>query len=87
MSNNAGSQKYKFKLGNDTHEWPERFISYTELAAIPPGLPPGADLYVKEPGKPGRLIKSDESFDLAERGIEKFYIDDSKSGAGTSCCC
>ena len=76
------STKYKFKLGNETKEWPEQFITYAQLAEIPPGLPPGADLYVKEHGKTGRLIKPDEKFDLAEKGIEKFYIDDSKSGAG-----
>jgi hypothetical protein len=76
------SKKYKFKLGNDVHEWDDQYITYQDLAEIPPGLPPGADLYIKERGKPGRLIKPGERFDLAEPGIEKFYIDDAKSGAG-----
>jgi hypothetical protein len=76
------SQKYKFKLGNETHDWPQAIITYEDLAAYPPGLPPGTDLYVKEKGQPGRLIKPGEQFDLSQPGIEKFYIDDSKSSAG-----
>jgi Multiubiquitin len=76
------SKKFKFKLGNDTHEWDEQFITYEQLAAIPPGLPAGADLFIKEKHKPGRQIRPGERFDLGESGIEKFYIDDTKSGAG-----
>lgn len=76
------SQKFKFKLGNDVHEWPQQFITYEELAAIPPGMPPGVDLFIKEHGKPGRQIKPGDRFDLGDPGIEKFYFDDSKSGAG-----
>lgn len=75
---------YKFKIENETHEWPTQFIKGSEVRAVPPGLPESMDLYLKVEGKPGRLIGKDEEVDLDEPGIEKFYAQDASSEAGIS---
>lgn len=76
------SKKYKFKIENETHEWPAQFISGAEVRSIPPGIPQNMDLFLKEKGKPGRLIKNDDKVDLDNSGIEKFYSQETNSGAG-----
>lgn len=77
-------KKYKFKIENETHEWPTQFIKGSEVRGVPPGIPDSMDLYLKVEGKPGRLIGKDEDVDLGEPGIEKFYAQDASSEAGIS---
>jgi hypothetical protein len=77
------SKKYKFKIENETHEWDSQFITGAEVRSIPPGIPDNMDLFLKEKGKVGRLIKNDDTVDLSEdKGIEKFYTQESKSTPG-----
>lgn len=77
------AKKYKFKIENETHEWPTQFITGAEVRSVPPGIPQNMDLFLKEKGKPGRLIKNEDKVDLDEQsGIEKFYSQESNSGAG-----
>ncbi|TCZ65032.1 hypothetical protein [Flaviaesturariibacter aridisoli] len=79
----AGKKKYKFKIENEVHEWPKQHITGAEVRAVPPGIPENMDLFVKEKGKVGRLVKADDSFDLDESsGIDKFYSQESKSTPG-----
>jgi hypothetical protein len=75
-------EKYKFKIENETYDWDERFITGSDVRGVGPGIPDNMDLYLKENGKPGRLIANDTEVDLAEPGIEKFYAQDSSSEAG-----
>jgi hypothetical protein len=74
--------KYKFKIENDTYEWPTQFIKGAEVRTVGPGIPNNMDLFLKERGKVGRLIADDEKVDLANPGIEKFYTQESKSTPG-----
>jgi len=73
---------YKFKIENESHEWPNQFITGVEVRSVPPGIPDNMDLYVKETGKTGRLVKNDDRIDLSDKGVEKFYSQDTNSGAG-----
>lgn len=78
------AKKFKFKIENEVHEWPTQFITGSEVRGIPPGIPESMDLFLKEKGKVGRLIKNDDKVDLEEEnGIEKFYVQESKSTPGT----
>lgn len=74
--------KYKFKIENENHEWDNQFITGAEVRAVPPGIPETMDLYVKIQGAPGKLVKNEESIDLGQPGIEKFYAQDASSEAG-----
>ena len=65
--------KFKFKIENDIHDWPEQIISGAEVRAIPPGIPDNMDLFLKRSGEPGQLVNNDDEIDLSEPGIEKFY--------------
>lgn len=77
------SQKFKFKIENETHEWERQFITGTEVRAVPPGVPQNMDLFLKLKGKVGTLVKDDDKIDLEEKnGIEKFYTQESKSTPG-----
>lgn len=77
------SQKFKFKIENETHEWPNQFITGSEVRAIPPGIPQNMDLFLKIKGKPGRLVRDEEQIDLSDHnGIEKFYSQESTSTPG-----
>lgn len=77
------AKKFKFKIENEIHEWDNQFITGAEVRGIPPGIPENMDLFLKEKGKVGRLIKNDEQVDLSdEKGIEKFYVQESKSTPG-----
>lgn len=78
------AKKFKFKIETETHEWPSQYITGAEVRAIPPGIPENMDLFLKLKGKVGRLVKNDEQIDLGEEsGIEKFFIQESKSTPGT----
>jgi len=76
------SEKFKFKIENETHDWEHQFISGAEVRSVGPGIPENMDLYVKVAGSPGRLVKNDELIDLEKPGIEKFYSQESGSKAG-----
>lgn len=76
------NQKYKLKVENQKYEWDDQFISGREVRALGPGIPQSMDLFLKERGKPGRLIDLDEKVDLSAKGIEKFYAQESSSEAG-----
>lgn len=76
------NKKYKFKIENDTYEWPNQFITGAEVRGVGPGIPESMDLYLKRRGAPGQLVKNDDSIDLDDPGIEKFYAQDSSSEAG-----
>lgn len=76
------AKKYKFKIENETHDWDEQFIKGSDVRGIPPGIPENMDLFLKEKGSPGRLIKNDDEVDLENPGIEKFYSQDASSEAG-----
>jgi len=77
------AKKYKFKIENTTYEWESQFITGQQVRAVGPGIPANMDLFLKVAGKPGRLIANDESVDLGQPGIEKFYSQQSSSTAGT----
>ena len=74
--------KYKFKIENEKYEWDTQTITGAEVRSVGPGIPESMDLYLKVKGEPGRLIDSDETVDLSEPGIEKFYAQDASSEAG-----
>lgn len=76
------SQKFKFKIENETHDWDTQFITGTEVRSIPPGIPSNMDLFVKRPGKPGELVGNDQKIDLEPAGIEKFYSQVADSSPG-----
>jgi len=76
------SKKFKFKIENTVYEWNSQFITGREVRSVGPGIPENMDLFLKESGKPGRLIADDESVDLGHPGIEKFYCQESTSTAG-----
>lgn len=75
---------YKFKIENETYEWPSRFISGAEVRTVGPGIPESMDLFLKRRGSPGQLISKTDSVDLGEHGIEKFYAQESSSEAGSN---
>ena len=75
-------KKFKFKIENDTYEWDSQFITGAQVRAVGPGIPDNMDLYLKVPGAPGRLVQKDDSIDLNEHGIQKFYAQDASSDAG-----
>jgi hypothetical protein len=75
-------QKYKFKIENKTYEWDNQFITGAEVRGVPPGIPNNMDLFLKEKGKAGRLIKDTEKVDLIDPGIEKFYTQEATSTPG-----
>lgn len=77
------SEKYKFKIENTVYEWPNQFITGSEVRGEGPGIPESMDLYLKIKGQVGRLISNDEKIDLDQKsGIEKFYCQESSSEAG-----
>lgn len=78
------SKKYKFKIENTVYEWETQFITGHEVRNVGPGIPETMDIYLKESGKPGRLIANSDSIDLGNPGIEKFYSQESSSEAGRS---
>ena len=82
MAKETHEQKYKFKIENETYSWPNQFITGAEVRSVGPGIPENMDLFLKEHGKPGRLIKNDDPVDLSSPGIDKFYSQESNSGAG-----
>jgi Multiubiquitin len=75
-------KEYKFKIENTMYEWESKFITGQQVRSVGPGIPDNMDLYLKVQGKPGRLVKNDESVDLSTPGIEKFYSQESSSTAG-----
>jgi len=77
------SKKRKLQIENDVYEWDSQFITGAQVRGLGPGIPDSMDLFLKVPGKPGRLIKNDDSVDLDEHpGIDKFYAQESGSEAG-----
>ena len=70
------SQTYKFKVRNQTFEWPSRTITGREVLTAAGLLPPeNYKLDLKTHGNNYREIKLDQVGDLGEPGIEKFtYI-------------
>jgi len=76
------SKKFKFKIENVTYDGDSQFITGQQVRSVGPGIPDNMDLYLKVAGKPGRLIAKDESIDLGEPGIEKFYCQEASSTAG-----
>ena len=78
------STEYRFKIENISYEWPNRFITGSEVRKVGAGIPESMDLFVKVPGKPGKLVGKDERIDLGQPGIEKFYTQESSSDAGNN---
>lgn len=76
-------KKYKFKIENETYEWDEQFITGAQVRSVGPGIPESMDLFLKRQGQAGQLIANDQTVDLGEPGIEKFYTQDASSEAGT----
>ena len=74
--------KFKFKVENDTYEWPTQIITGADVRGVGPGIPENMDLFLKVKGAVGRLIANDEQVDLGDQGIEKFYAQDASSEAG-----
>lgn len=78
-----GKKKWKIKVENDVYDWDSQFITGAQVRALGPGIPESMDLFLKVPGKPGRLLKNEDTVDLDEQsGIEKFYAQESSSEAG-----
>ncbi|RPG36005.1 MAG: hypothetical protein CBB72_004940 [Muricauda sp. TMED12] len=75
-------EKFKFKIENETHEWPNQFITGSEVRSVPPGIPNTMDLFIKRKGAPGKLVANEDSIDLNEPGIEKFYSQVADSSPG-----
>jgi len=75
-------KKFKFKIENTTYEWDNQFITGEQVRSVGPGIPDNMDLYLKVPGKPGKLIEKNDSVDLDMPGIEKFYTQEGSSTAG-----
>jgi len=73
---------FKFKIENETYDWPSQFITGAEVRGVPPGIPSNMDLFVKRRGAPGKLVTNDDSFDLDEPSIEKFYSQVADSSPG-----
>ncbi|GAB6193927.1 multiubiquitin domain-containing protein [Desulfocastanea catecholica] len=78
------SKKYKFKIENINYEWPNQFITGSEVRGVGAGIPESMDLFIKVSGKSGKLVEKDEKIDLGQPGIEKFYTQESSSDAGSS---
>lgn len=76
------SKKHKFKIENTVYEWPNQFITGSDVRGVGAGIPESMDLYLKVRGQVGRLISNDEKIDLDQDGIEKFYCQESSSEAG-----
>jgi hypothetical protein len=74
--------KFKFKVENDTYEWPTNIITGADVRQQGPGIPDNMDLFLKVAGAPGRPIGNTDEVDLSEPGIEKFYAQDASSEAG-----
>lgn len=75
-------KQYHFKIDNTPYKWEHQFITGAEVRSVGPGIPESMDLFIKVKGKPGRLVANDESIDLSDEGIEKFYSQESSSSAG-----
>lgn len=73
---------WKFKIENETHDWPNQFITSSEVRAVPPGIPDNMDLFLKRRGAPGKLVGNTDSINLDEPGIEKFYSQVADSSPG-----
>ncbi|MER9559844.1 multiubiquitin domain-containing protein [Mesorhizobium sp. M0323] len=80
----AAHEKCKFKIENESYEWSSQFITGAEVRGLGPGIPDSMDLYMKVAGHPGRLVGADDSIDLRQPGIEKFYAQDASSEAGNA---
>ena len=76
-------KKYHFKIENVPHEWEGQFITGAQVRAIPPGIPSNMDLFIKRQGKPGVLVDNNDSINLDEPGIEKFYSQLADSSPGS----
>lgn len=74
--------KFNFKIENETYDWPNQFITGAEVRGVPPGIPKNMDLFIKRRGAPGKLVADEDSFDLNEPGIEKFYSQVADSSPG-----
>lgn len=75
-------KNFKFKIENTTYEWDTQFITGEQVRSVGPGIPDNMDLYLKIPGKPGKLIEKNEQVDLDIPGIQKFYTQEGSSTAG-----
>ena len=76
------SREYPLKVENETYQWGQAIITGRDVRGLGPGIPAEMDLYLKEKGKPGRLIALDDEVDLSEPGIERFYAQNASSEAG-----
>jgi hypothetical protein len=77
------AKQWPLKVENVTYHWPQQFITGADIRQLGPGIPANMDLYLKRAGKPGVLIENDSApIDLDEKGLEKFYAQDSSSEAG-----
>ena len=75
-------ETWTFKVENETYHSPKQIITGADVRAAGPGIPATMDIYIKEKGKPGRLIKDTDKVDLDEKGVEKFYSQEASSEAG-----
>lgn len=77
------AKQWPLKVENVPYHWPSQFVTGAEIRGLGPGIPANMDLYIKRAGKPGVLINdNDAPIDLDEKGLEKFYAQDSSSEAG-----
>lgn len=82
QNDNHEKKEWELKVENEVYKWPSEFITGAEVRTLGPGIPESMDLFLKEKGKPGRLIKDQDKVDLGDPGIEKFYAQESSSEAG-----
>jgi hypothetical protein len=75
-------QTWTFKVENETYHSPTQIITGADVRTAGPGIPATMDIYLKEKGKPGCLIKDTDKIDLNEKGVEKFYSQEASSEAG-----
>ena len=62
------SRKYPLKVENNPISGTNPLSLGRDVRGLGPGIPNEMDLYLKEKGKPGRLIGLDDKVDLTEPG-------------------
>ncbi len=69
-----GKKKYKFFVDDKEFEVDSKTISGAAIKSLA-HVDPAFQLFLEEkgPDKPDRLIKNDDSIDLGQPGVEKFY--------------
>lgn len=75
-------KKYQLFVDNEKYEWEKNTITGAELRVLA-GIPDGAEIYMKVPGKPDVEVKNDTVVDLEKHhGPAKFSTQSPGSQAG-----